>query len=101
MKCFAVFSLASGADHVFSHKKNRCLTEIRKTAAGCVMKLLLRDSTNGATLCASAALNASGSVDLVLAVALRDSADGAGAFASAAGYTIIGNLVSHKKIPPL
>ena len=58
-------------------------------------ELLLNGSTNGANAVAGAALDASVSVDLVLAVAFSDSTDGALSLASAAADAIISNLVSH------
>ena len=58
-------------------------------------ELLLNGSTNGANAVAGAALDASFSVDLVLAVALSDSGNGALISTSAAGDTSISNNVSH------
>ena len=58
-------------------------------------ELVLRRSTNGAGTCASAAGNASVSIDAILAVALRDSTDRALSSASAAGDAIVRNLICH------
>ena len=57
--------------------------------------LLLNGSAHGAGISASAAVDASVSVDHELAVALRNSGNGAALSASAAGDAFVSNLVSH------
>ena len=49
---------------------------------------------------AGTAVDASGSVDNVLAVTLGNSGNGASVSASAAADAIVGNLISHCEIPP-
>ena len=61
----------------------------------CCGRSLSLGSTNRALAGTSAALDAGLSVDNELAVTLGDSLNGASSYASAAGYAIIGNLVSH------
>jgi hypothetical protein len=61
-----------------------------------VWGLFLGDRTHGAGISASTALDASGSVDLILSVALRDSAHGATTLARTTHHAIGANLVSHK-----
>ena len=58
-------------------------------------KLVSVGSTNGAGTCTCAALDASFSVDDVLAVAFRDSAYGALSCASTTSDALIRNLICH------
>lgn len=58
-------------------------------------------SANGTYALAGTALYAKIGVDHIFAVTLADSADRALLSASAAGYAIIGNFVSHGLIPPV
>lgn len=64
------------------------------------LKLLSLRSTNRASTCASAAIQASRCVDNALAVSLRDSANRTFSSASAATDAIVIDLISHSKIPP-
>ena len=57
--------------------------------------LFLVGSANGANTCTSAALDASTSIDNVLAITLGDSANGAFTSASAAAYTRTVDYVCH------
>jgi hypothetical protein len=58
-------------------------------------------SGHRASLCASTALDALVSVDLVLAIAFLDCVYRASLCASTASNALIGNLVCHFSVPPL
>lgn len=64
------------------------------------MELVLHGSAHGAHTGTSAALDASVSIDFVLAVALSDSSHGALSLASAAADALVSDLVSHDVTPP-
>ena len=64
------------------------------------LKLLSNGSGYGASLCASAALDAFVSVNFVLAIAFLDSSYGTCVCASAASDAIVCDLVCHVKAPP-
>ena len=66
----------------------------------CPWELLLHRSAHGAGVGASTAVDASISIDLILAVALSDRGDGAAIGASAAADALSSDLVSHNKAPP-
>lgn len=59
------------------------------------VRLCLLGSSDGASVCASAALDAGISVDYILSVALRNSFNGALCCASAAGDAIVRNYICH------
>jgi len=63
-------------------------------------KSLSNGSSNGASFCACAALNALVSIDLVLGIAFLDCANGTSFCARTASDALVGNLVCHRKIPP-
>lgn len=58
-------------------------------------------SANRAGACTSAAINASVSVDNILAVALRDSAYRTSISASAASDALVRNYICHSCFPPV
>jgi hypothetical protein len=68
---------------------------LRKGINQCQIELSLADSTNGTCAFASAAIDASICVDLVLSVALGNSLNGAGSSASAAADASIINNTCH------
>ena len=68
---------------------------MRGSPFGCKDVLCFLGSTNRASLRASAAADANVCIDLVLAITLSNCLYGASLNASAAGYAIISNFVSH------
>jgi hypothetical protein len=66
-----------------------------RSALCSLKKLFGFDCTSGATVFASAAINASIGINHVLICAFGDSTYGASSSASAAAYTFVGNSVCH------
>lgn len=93
--------------HSLPKKKKRPRTALAATrehfeliySALCIELLCLRRA-NGAGACACAAVDARARVDNVFAVALGNSGSGAVVCARAASDAVIGDNISHDKLPP-
>jgi len=69
---------------------------LQRTAVFCLIDSLAGYSVNRAGTYASSAVNTGVSVDFILSIARRDGVDRTVACASAAGYTLVADFMSHE-----